>query len=197
MADAEIGLIGLGVMGSNLALNIAEHGHRIAVFNRTTERTRKFHQEAGDLQNMVVPCETIEELAAAIRPPRPVIIMVQAGKRGRPADRAAARRTFGQRHHHRRRQRQFPRHDAALRRTEEHRPDLHRHGRFRRRRGRAPRSVDHGRRHRGIVEARRGRADRHLGEISKASPALHGSAPTAPGISSRPSTTASNMPTCR
>ena len=36
MADAEIGLIGLGVMGSNLALNIAEKGNRIAVFNRTT-----------------------------------------------------------------------------------------------------------------------------------------------------------------
>ena len=38
MAEAEIGLIGLGVMGSNLALNIAENGHRIAVFNRTTAK---------------------------------------------------------------------------------------------------------------------------------------------------------------
>ena len=80
MAEAEIGLIGLGVMGSNLALNIAENGHRIAVFNRTTSRTREFHAQAGSLQDMVVPCETIEELAAAIRPPRPVIIMVQAGQ---------------------------------------------------------------------------------------------------------------------
>ena len=80
MVDAEIGLIGLGVMGSNLALNIAENGHRIAVFNRTTSRTRSFHEQAGSLQDMVVPCETIEELAAAIRPPRPVIIMVQAGQ---------------------------------------------------------------------------------------------------------------------
>jgi 6-phosphogluconate dehydrogenase len=80
MADAEIGLIGLGVMGSNLTLNIAENGHRIAVFNRTTARTRAFHEQAGDLRSMVVPCETMQELAAAIRPPRPVIIMVQAGK---------------------------------------------------------------------------------------------------------------------
>ncbi len=80
MADAEIGLIGLGVMGSNLALNIADNGHRIAVFNRTTSRTHSFHQLAGSLQDMVVPCETIEELAAAIRPPRPVIIMVKAGE---------------------------------------------------------------------------------------------------------------------
>ena len=46
MADAEIGLIGLGVMGSNLALNIAEKGSRIAVFNRTTAKTRAFHAEA-------------------------------------------------------------------------------------------------------------------------------------------------------
>ena len=47
MADAEIGLIGLGVMGSNLALNIAEKGHRIAVFNRTTARTHDFAARPG------------------------------------------------------------------------------------------------------------------------------------------------------
>ena len=47
MADAEIGLIGLGVMGSNLALNIAEKGNKIAVFNRTVAKTHQFHQEAG------------------------------------------------------------------------------------------------------------------------------------------------------
>ena len=79
MADAEIGLIGLGVMGSNLALNIAEKGNRIAVFNRTTTRTHAFYEEAGGLKDMIVPCDTIEALTAAIRPPRPVIIMVQAG----------------------------------------------------------------------------------------------------------------------
>ncbi|MEW9806283.1 NADP-dependent phosphogluconate dehydrogenase [Mesorhizobium sp. ZMM04-5] len=79
MADAEIGLIGLGVMGSNLALNIAEKGNRIAVFNRTASKTHEFHQDAGPLRDRIVPCDTIEALAAAIRPPRPVIIMVQAG----------------------------------------------------------------------------------------------------------------------
>ncbi len=79
MAKAEIGLIGLGVMGSNLALNIAENGHRIAVFNRTTSRTTSFYEQAGALADMVVPCKTVEELAVAIRPPRPVIMMIQAG----------------------------------------------------------------------------------------------------------------------
>ena len=80
MANADIGLIGLGVMGSNLALNIAEKGYRVAVFNRTAEQTRAFHAEAGELQGMIVPCETMAELAAAIKPPRPVILLVPAGK---------------------------------------------------------------------------------------------------------------------
>jgi len=80
MEKAEIGLIGLGVMGSNLALNIAEKGHRIAVFNRTTSRTTAFAESAGPLASMVVPCATLAELAQAIQPPRPVIIMTQAGK---------------------------------------------------------------------------------------------------------------------
>lgn len=80
MEKADIGLIGLGVMGSNLALNIAEKGHRVAVFNRTTARTKVFVDAAGALRERIVPCETVEALANAIRPPRPVIVMVQAGK---------------------------------------------------------------------------------------------------------------------
>ncbi len=79
MAQAEIGLIGLGVMGANLALNIAEKGFPIAVFNRTTETTAKFHAGAGGLASRIVPCQTLAEFAAAIKPPRPVIIMVKAG----------------------------------------------------------------------------------------------------------------------
>ncbi|MEO5326101.1 NADP-dependent phosphogluconate dehydrogenase [Mesorhizobium sp. CC13] len=79
MEKAEIGLIGLGTMGSNLALNIAEKGHRIAVYNRTPARTQAFIENAGALRDMIVPCASVAELAGAIRPPRPVIIMVVAG----------------------------------------------------------------------------------------------------------------------
>ena len=79
MQQAEIGLIGLGVMGSNLALNIAEHGYRVAVWNRTAEKTTNFAETAGALADMIRPCETLEDLVAAIRPPRPIILMVQAG----------------------------------------------------------------------------------------------------------------------
>ena len=61
MSQAEIGLIGLGVMGSNLALNIAEKGNRIAVFNRTTARTDAFIASARKLAADLIPAKTMEE----------------------------------------------------------------------------------------------------------------------------------------
>lgn len=79
MSTADIGLIGLGVMGSNLALNMAEKGFRVAVYNRTVSRTTEFVAEAGALKSNLVGCMSMQELVAAIRPPRPVIIMVKAG----------------------------------------------------------------------------------------------------------------------
>jgi 6-phosphogluconate dehydrogenase len=79
-AEAEIGLIGLGVMGSNLALNIAEKGFPIAVWNRTGDKTIAFHANAGPLKSKIIPCLSEAEFIAAIRPPRPVIIMVKAGE---------------------------------------------------------------------------------------------------------------------
>ena len=78
---AEIGLVGLGVMGENLALNIAEKRFVIAVYNRTWATTEKFVAEAGPLANRIIACRTMADLAAAIRLPRPVIIMVKAGER--------------------------------------------------------------------------------------------------------------------
>jgi 6-phosphogluconate dehydrogenase len=78
--SAEIGLIGLGVMGANLALNIAEKGYSIAVYNRTWATTEKFVAEAGPLRDRIIACRTMFEFANAIRPPRPVIIMVKAGE---------------------------------------------------------------------------------------------------------------------
>ncbi|MDB6177053.1 NADP-dependent phosphogluconate dehydrogenase [Paracoccus sp. Z330] len=79
MAQAEIGLIGLGTMGAALALNIAEKGFPIAVWNRTTEVTHRFHAGAGELAEQVVPTETLEELVAKIAEPRTIILMVPAG----------------------------------------------------------------------------------------------------------------------
>jgi len=76
---AEIGLIGLGTMGANLALNIAEKGFRIAVYNRTASKTRAFHEGAGVLSERIVPCATVEDFVAALAPPRAAILMVPTG----------------------------------------------------------------------------------------------------------------------
>lgn len=79
MTAPSYGLIGLGTMGSNLALNIAEKGYDVAVHNRTDARTRAFMEEAGDLAPRLVPCDTLEDLVAAMQPPRNIILMVPAG----------------------------------------------------------------------------------------------------------------------
>jgi len=76
---ADIGLVGLGVMGANLALNMAEKGYSVAVYNRTTARTDAFMAAAGNLAPRLTACVTLSDLARAIEPPRPVVIMVQAG----------------------------------------------------------------------------------------------------------------------
>ena len=76
-ATADIGLIGLAVMGQNLALNIADHGHRIAVFNRTEAVTEKF---AADAQHAnVIPAGTLEGFVRAIKRPRRIILLIKAG----------------------------------------------------------------------------------------------------------------------
>ncbi|WP_116082705.1 NADP-dependent phosphogluconate dehydrogenase [Tropicimonas sp. IMCC34011] len=76
---ARIGLAGLGTMGSALALNIAEKGFPVAVWNRNTAHITEVMEEAGPLRDALVPSETLEELVAAIAPPRAIIIMVKAG----------------------------------------------------------------------------------------------------------------------
>ena len=79
MKSAEIGLMGLGTMGAALALNIADHGFDVAVWNRTTQKTRDFHNDAGGLQDKVHPSESVEDFVAAIAKPRAIILMVPAG----------------------------------------------------------------------------------------------------------------------
>jgi 6-phosphogluconate dehydrogenase len=76
---ADIAVAGLGVMGANLALNLADKGHLVAAYNRTTSVTDEFMAgEAGDLG--VLPATSIEEMVGMLRRPRVVLIMVTAGK---------------------------------------------------------------------------------------------------------------------
>jgi 6-phosphogluconate dehydrogenase len=76
---AEIGLIGLGTMGQNLALNIADNGFQIAVYNRTTATTTAFVEQAGALAAKLIPTETLEGFVANLSHPRKIILMVPAG----------------------------------------------------------------------------------------------------------------------
>ncbi|WP_299960714.1 NADP-dependent phosphogluconate dehydrogenase [uncultured Roseobacter sp.] len=78
--SSEIGLIGLGTMGSALALNIAEKGFDIAVWNRTAQVTQDFHAKAGELAPRITPTETLEDFVAALATPRAIILMVPAGE---------------------------------------------------------------------------------------------------------------------
>src|SRR6187455_922482 len=76
-ASADVGLIGLAVMGENLALNIADHGFDIAVYNRTTKVTQDF--VAREKNPRLIACETLQSFLAALKKPRKILILVKAG----------------------------------------------------------------------------------------------------------------------
>src|SRR5436305_2034484 len=75
---ADIGLIGLAVMGENLVLNMESHGFTVAVFNRTTAKVDHFVKGRGQGKN-IVGCHTVPELVAALKRPRKIMVMVKAG----------------------------------------------------------------------------------------------------------------------
>ncbi|MGI5976765.1 MAG: decarboxylating NADP(+)-dependent phosphogluconate dehydrogenase [Candidatus Limivicinus sp.] len=78
MKKADIALIGLGVMGENLAMNMESRGFKVAVFNRHTEKVDKFIQGRGKGRN-IVGCHSLEELADNLESPRKIFMMVKAG----------------------------------------------------------------------------------------------------------------------
>lgn len=82
MKKADIGLIGLAVMGENLAMNMASKGFSVAVYNRTVEKVTRFVEGRGAGMN-VVGCVSLAELCDALKKPRRVMMMVKAG---RPVD---------------------------------------------------------------------------------------------------------------
>ena len=75
---AQIGVVGLAVMGSNLARNFARNGNTVAVYNRSPEKTRALISEHGD-EGAFIPSETVEDFVASLERPRKAIIMVKAG----------------------------------------------------------------------------------------------------------------------
>lgn len=79
MSEADIGLIGLAVMGQNLVLNMNDHGFKVAVFNRTVSKVDDFL--AGPAKGTeVIGAHSIEEFLSKLKRPRRVMLMVKAGK---------------------------------------------------------------------------------------------------------------------
>ena len=78
MSTADIGLVGLAVMGQNLALNFSDHGYTVAVYNRTTSTTREFLDGPG-AGHALIGCDDLEALVAAVERPRRIMLMVKAG----------------------------------------------------------------------------------------------------------------------
>ena len=78
MKKADIGLIGLAVMGENLVMNMESKGFTVAVFNRTTEKVDSFVQGRAAGKH-IIGCHNLKELADSLEKPRKVFLMVKAG----------------------------------------------------------------------------------------------------------------------
>ena len=78
MNKANIGLVGLAVMGENLVLNMESHGYTVAVYNRTTSKVDDFVSGRGKGKN-IIGTHSVEEFVNAIEQPRKIMIMVKAG----------------------------------------------------------------------------------------------------------------------
>jgi len=78
-ANADIGLVGLAVMGENLVLNMESHGFTVAVYNRTVDKVNAFVNGRGKGKK-IIGTSSIEELVASLKRPRKIMLMVKAGK---------------------------------------------------------------------------------------------------------------------
>ena len=80
---ADVGLVGLAVMGANLALNMADHGFRVAVYNRTASVTEQFIKDNPPAVigpgGALVPAADLKAFVASIKRPRRIVILVKAG----------------------------------------------------------------------------------------------------------------------
>jgi 6-phosphogluconate dehydrogenase len=77
---ADIGLIGLAVMGQNLILNMNDHGYTVVAYNRTVSKVDEFMKDAAKGRQTVIPAHSIEEMVALLKRPRKIMVMVKAGK---------------------------------------------------------------------------------------------------------------------
>ncbi len=193
--SADIGLIGLAVMGENLVLNMESHGYTVAVFNRTTSKVDEFVDGRGKGKKLV-GCHNVKDLVASLKRPRKIMIMVKAGGAGRRGDRRAGPAARARRHPHRRRQHPLSRHHPPDQGPQGKGLAVRRHRRLGRRGRGLERAVDHARRRTPTRGSRSSRSSRRSPPRSTTEPlAATGSATKGPATTSRWSTTASSTAT--
>ena len=78
MANMDIGMVGMAVMGSNLALNMADHGYQVACYNYTPDLTEKFVKEHP--HENAHPFYDLKAFVASLKKPRKIMMMIMAGK---------------------------------------------------------------------------------------------------------------------
>ncbi len=76
---ADIGLIGLAVMGQNLVLNMNDKGYKVAVFNRTVSKVDEFLNDAAKGRTTIYGAKSLEEFVSLLSRPRKIMLMVKAG----------------------------------------------------------------------------------------------------------------------
>lgn len=74
----DLGVVGLAVMGENLALNIESKGYTVSVWNRSPERVPQFMEGRGHGKKFI-GCSTLQDMVAVLKRPRKVLMMVMAG----------------------------------------------------------------------------------------------------------------------
>lgn len=80
MADqkANIGVVGMAVMGKNLALNIESRGYTVGIYNRSANKTEQVMKDHSEKK--LVPSYTVEDFVKSLETPRRILLMVKAGK---------------------------------------------------------------------------------------------------------------------
>src|SRR5215213_4938435 len=78
MAEADIGMAGLGVMGLNLALNMERNGYQVAIWNREAKAVDAFMAGEGSGKR-IIPTKTPEEFVKSLKRPRRIMMMIKAG----------------------------------------------------------------------------------------------------------------------
>jgi 6-phosphogluconate dehydrogenase len=79
MEKTNIGLVGLGVMGQNLVLNMERNGYKVAVFNRTAEKTKLFLENEAK-GKAIIGVFSYSDLMKSLEKPRRILLMVKAGQ---------------------------------------------------------------------------------------------------------------------